>query len=97
MYDPRFNELSFEKQNENDINNPQSYMKLLVGHHAIEVTWQTVQDIWNVIKDVELSKSTTLSLPIRGQVHVMTVDQLEALKARLTALGMGEAEPPPEE
>ncbi|MCA1807177.1 MAG: hypothetical protein LC687_04925 [Actinobacteria bacterium] len=83
MYDPRFNEFSFERDNRNDINDPKSYMKLLLGHHTVDVTAEAAEDIYNVVKDMGISDNTTISLPIRGQVHVITKDQLTRLQTKL--------------
>jgi len=83
----QFNEYPFEQGNRNDINDPQNYTALQLGHDVVWVNQDAIDYLYdNVVKHVELSPNTTLSIPVRGRVHVITEDQLPKLKARLEAM-----------
>ncbi len=90
----QFNEYPFEQGNRNDINDPQNYTALQLGHDVVWVNQDAIDYLYdNVVKHVELSPNTTLSIPVRGRVHVITEDQLPKLKARLeTMVGNGNGE-----
>ncbi len=89
----QFNEYPWEHQNRNHITEAKSYMALQLGHHVVWVTPQGAEGVWNIVKNIELSDNTTLSIPVRGQVHTITKDQLARLKTQLEAQFGSEPEP----
>lgn len=82
----QFNEYEWEQGNRNSVVDPQSYMSLQLGHHNVWITMEAAEGIWDIVKNIELTEYSMVSIPVRGQVHVITDDQLPRLKTKLEGI-----------